>query len=298
MAYHSIPAKLAEALGEAARIVNDPEPVTVAGDLRLGVDLGTSDVVSVVVDASGWPVAVCLEWADVVRDGVVLNFFGAVNIVRRQIADLQAKLGVTFREAATSYPPGTDPRISANVLEAAGLEVSAVIDEPSAVAHLLALDSAAIVDIGGGTTGIAVLREGQVIYSGDEPTGGRHVTLTIAGGRNVSMEEAEAVKLREGATVWPQVRPVFEKMADIVRSHLAGHEVDALYLAGGSCALPGVCDLFKREFPRHAVVLPENPLFLTPLAIASYAGGQLPEPATEQQTAKGRKTKNGKGGGR
>ncbi|WP_232752201.1 hypothetical protein, partial [Streptococcus pneumoniae] len=33
----------------------------------LGVDLGTCDVVSMVVDRDGLPVAVCLDWADVVR---------------------------------------------------------------------------------------------------------------------------------------------------------------------------------------------------------------------------------------
>lgn len=265
-----IPGWLAKSLNKAAAIVNDPKPVKAEGALRVGVDLGTSDVVTMAVDKNNSPVAVCLEWADVVRDGVVLNFHGAATIVRRQMEALKAKLGRTFASVNTSFPPGTDPRISVNVLEAAGLEVAAVIDEPSAVANLLALDRAAVVDIGGGTTGIAVLRDGKVIYSGDEPTGGRHVTLTIAGANGITLEEAEAMKIERGAEVWPMVRPVFEKMADIVRTHIAGREVGALYLSGGSCALPGVRGLFRDEFPNHAVVLPDNPLFLTPLAIAAY----------------------------
>jgi len=179
---------------------------------------------------------------------------------------------VEFTSAATSYPPGTDPRISVNVLEAAGLEVSGVIDEPSAVAGLLRLDHAAVVDIGGGTTGIAVLRGGKVVYSADEPTGGRHATLTIAGNNGSSLEEAEALKIAHGKQVWPIVRPVFEKMADIVRRHLRGHDVDILYLSGGSCAQPGVQELFQQEFPGYSIVLPPHPLFLTPLAIAAYTG--------------------------
>ena len=267
---HSIPDWLATALNKAAAIVNDPAPVKVRGPLRLGIDLGTSDVVSMVLDEDNMPVAVCLEWADVVRDGIVLNFYGAASIVRRQREALQARLGVEFTHANTSYPPGTEPRISVNVIEAAGLEVAEIIDEPSAVAHLLALDRAAVVDIGGGTTGIAVLEKGKVIYSGDEPTGGRHVTLTVAGANSISLEDAEALKIERGGEVWPMVRPVFEKMADITRAHLAGHSVDTLYLSGGSCALPGVRDLFRYEFPDLAIVLPENPIFLTPLAIAAY----------------------------
>ncbi len=267
---HDVPDWLAACLNRAAAVVNDPTPAPASGALRLGIDLGTSDVVSMALDENNRPVAVCLEWADVVRDGVVLNFFGAADIVRRQLAALRDKLGVEFATASTSYPPGTDPRISVNVLEAAGLEVEAVIDEPSAVANLLALDRAAVVDIGGGTTGIAVLRGGRVVYSGDEPTGGRHASLTIAGSNKLSLEEAEALKIAQGKAVWPIVRPVFEKMADIVRQHIKGHDVDALYLSGGSCALPGVRDLFRQEFPDHAVVLPDNPIYLTPLAIAAY----------------------------
>lgn len=56
---------------------------------------------------------------------------------------------------------GTDPRISINVLESAGLEVSHVLDEPTAVADLLQLDNAGVVDIGGGTTGIAIVKRAR-----------------------------------------------------------------------------------------------------------------------------------------
>jgi ethanolamine utilization protein EutJ len=277
---NAVPAWLGESLNIAAGIVNDPSQVRVPGALRLGIDLGTSDVVSMALDSDNKPVAVCLEWADVARDGVVLNFYGAVGIIRQQLSALRDKLGVEFTAAATSYPPGTDPRISANVLEAAGLELSGIIDEPSAVAGLLALDRAAVVDIGGGTTGIAVLRGGKVVYSGDEPTGGRHATLTIAGSNGSSLEEAEALKIASGKRVWPIVRPVFEKMADIVRQHIRGHDIEALYLSGGSCALPGVRELFQEEFPEYAIVLPDHPIFLTPLAIAAY------RPETEGRQAR------------
>jgi ethanolamine utilization protein EutJ len=265
---------LAPRLDGALARMNDTRPVKVSGPLRLGIDLGTSDIVSMVLDMNDEPVAVCLDWADVVRDGVVWDYFGAVGIVRNQLASLQKRLGIVFEEASTSFPPGTDPRISVNVIEAVGLRVTQVIDEPSAVAALLGIQQAAVVDIGGGTTGIAVVRDGRVVYSGDEPTGGHHVSLTLAGNRGISLEEAEVAKRNDGHAVWPIVKPVFEKMCDIVRQHLAGHEVSELYLSGGSCAMPGVAELFASEFPYLVVHLPSQPLFLTPLSIAACRRGE------------------------
>ncbi len=173
-------------------------PAATESPLWLGVDLGTCDVVSMVVDREGQPVAVCLDWADVVRDGIVWDFFGAVTIVRRHLDTLEQQFGRRFSHAATSFPPGTDPRISINVLESAGLEVSHVLDEPTAVADLLQLDNAGVVDIGGGTTGIAIVKKGKVTYSADEATGGHHISLTLAGNRRISLEEAEQYKRGHG----------------------------------------------------------------------------------------------------
>lgn len=255
----------------AHALMNDCTPADPEPGMVLGIDLGTSDVVSVVVDTEARPLAVCLDWADVVRDGIVWDFFGAVTILRRHLDMLETIFGQRFTEAATSYPPGTDPRISVNVLEAAGLNVTGVCDEPSAVAHLLQLDRAAVVDIGGGTTGIAVVEGGRVIYSGDEPTGGHHISLTLAGNLRMALEDVDVIKKTQGKEIWPVVKPVFEKMSDIVRDHLKGHDVQDLYLSGGSCTMPGVQGLFAHEFPQHRVHLPAHPIYLTPLAIAACA---------------------------
>lgn len=246
------------------------KPEHISNDWFLGIDLGTCNIVSIVIDKDANPIATRLDQADVVRDGIVWDFFGAVAIVKKQLASLQQQLGVEFTTAATSYPPGTDPRISVNVLEAVGLKVTHIVDEPSAVANMLRLKSAAVVDIGGGTTGIAVIKDGKVVYSGDEATGGHHVSLTIAGSLNLSIEEAETKKKQQGTEIWPIVKPVFEKMADIVKDHLKNYQVDEIYLSGGSCALPGVGTLFEQLFPKQKVILPSLPIFITPLAIAAY----------------------------
>ena len=82
-------------LQKAATLCNQT-PAASDSPLWLGVDLGTCDVVSMVVDSDGQPVAVCLDWADVVRDGIVWDFFGAVTIVRRHLDTLEQQLGCRF----------------------------------------------------------------------------------------------------------------------------------------------------------------------------------------------------------
>lgn len=258
-------------LDKAAAILNDETPVQVAGPVFMGVDLGTADVVVMALDATGTPVAAFLEWAEVVRDGVVLDYLGAVAIVRRLTAKVEKRLGREIRRASTSYPPGTDPRLSTHILETAGLEVTATADEPSCVAALFHLDATAVVDVGGGTTGTAVTRDGAVIFSDDEPSGGRHITLSIAGHFDLSFEEAERCK-RDPARqdILGLARPTLQRISDIVAGHIRGHRVECILLTGGPCCLPGAAEVFAAELGLP-VLLPSQPLLLTPLAIASLA---------------------------
>ena len=255
----------------AESIVNDESPGRISGNWQVGIDLGTADIVLTIVDEKGSPLAVFMEWAEVVRDGIVLDFYGATQIVKRLVEKAEQKLSVTIERAITSYPPGTDPRISGNVIESAGLEVAAIIDEPSSVVNLLGIKDGAVVDIGGGTTGISVVKDGRIIYTADEPTGGRHATLVIAGNKGISYDEAEKIKTNGSAdSIMPLIRPVFEKMADIAREHLEDKGITTIYLAGGSSCFKGIDTIFRRELDGMEIILPYNPLYLTPLAIASY----------------------------
>jgi ethanolamine utilization protein EutJ len=254
-----------------AALVNVVEPLaTPPSGFQVGVDLGTADIQTIAVDADGNPLAALLDWADVVRDGVVVDYAGACAIVRRQLAMLEQRLGISVTEVMTSFPPGTDPRISTNVVEAAGVEVLGVIDEPSSVAALLGIRDGAVVDVGGGTTGTAIVSSGRVVASMDDATGGRHISLCLAGHLGVALEEAEQRKREGGDGVIDIVRPVVQKMADVVRRHIDGFDVSTLYLTGGSCCLPGFHQVFAAEFSAIEVVLPQEPLYLTPLAIANY----------------------------
>lgn len=256
-------------LEKASSILNREEPVVVREPVSVGIDLGTADVVLMALDAEGEPVAAFLEWAEVVRDGVVVDYSGAIDITRAMVDKARKKLGLEITRAATSFPPGTEPRLSTNILEAACLEVTGVLDEPSCVASLLKLDNAAVVDIGGGTTGTAVVQEGKVVFSADEATGGRHISLVLAGHYGISFEEAEVLKRKpENHDVLNLVRPTLQRIADIVGNHIRGHGVQHVILSGGTCCLSGAAQILASEIGLP-VTLPSQPLLLTPLAIAA-----------------------------
>jgi hypothetical protein len=95
---------LSPRLQKAAALCNQA-PAASESPLWLGIDLGTCDVVSMVVDRDGQPVAVCLDWADVVRDGIVWDFFGAVTLVRRHLATLEQQLGCRFTMRRPRFRP-------------------------------------------------------------------------------------------------------------------------------------------------------------------------------------------------
>ncbi len=252
-------------------IINNEKPAKLKSDYKVGVDLGTSDIVVIVIDENDNIAAAFMEWADVVKDGIVVDYWKAVNIVTSLIKKAENKCGIKIKSVNTSFPPGTDPYISINVIKAAGLEVEAIIDEPSSFAALLSLENGAVVDIGGGTTGISVVQNKSVVYTGDEPTGGHHLSLTIAGNQKISLEEAELMKRKDvRGELKPIILPVFEKMTEIVKEHITNFNVDRIFLTGGTCCFPGIDNVFKEKFPDKHIILPYNPLYSTPLAITSY----------------------------
>lgn len=240
--------------------------------LYAGVDLGTSNIVTAVVDGQGRPVAGALTQSrSSVRDGVVLDYVGAITILREQIGRLRAA-GVSVEAASAAYPPGISSRdreAFANVLQAVGLRVVSLIDEPTAASLVLEITDGCVIDIGGGTTGISLIEDGEIVYTADEATGGHHVDLVLAGHYGVPVEEAELIKLDPSRRdeVALLVRPVFEKVASIARTHLRGRSPDTLYLVGGTSCFPGIGDVIANETGLR-VALPVDPLLVTPLGIA------------------------------
>lgn len=240
---------------------------------RCGVDLGTACVVVAVIDENDQPVAGRAQYAEVVRDGMVVDYFGAVQMIRRMKQELEQELGVDeLLYAAAAIPPGTgelDGGVVKNVVESAGFEMTNLLDESSAANAVLQIENGAIVDIGGGTTGISVLRDGKVVYTADEATGGTHFTLSLAGAMRVPFEEAERYKRNPAhhAEILPILKPVVEKVASIINRHVAGKDVKEIYLVGGTSCLTGIEGIIEAQtgIPTYK---PKNPLFATPLGIA------------------------------
>jgi len=257
----------------AAALAHPVKPIQ--GELYTGVDLGTAYIVLAVVDGAGQPVAGALEFAQVVKDGLVVDFRGAVNTVRKLKRQLEEELGVELVKAATAYPPGTggsDRRAIKYVAESAGFEVLGSVDEPTAANAVLGITNGAVVDIGGGTTGTAIFRAGEVVAVADEPTGGTQFTLVIAGAMKIPFEEAEQIKkdsAREDE-LQPLIKPVMQKVAHIIRGHIRGHRIERIYLVGGTSCNKYLGPIVAEE-TQVEVSKPDNPFLVTPLGIALYA---------------------------
>ena len=250
----------------------NPRKVSPTEPLYVGVDLGTAYIVVVVVNAKREPVACAMRFAQVVRDGLVVDYAGGARIVRELTEELEERLGRKLENAAIAVPPGTSERDCAthrHVAEAAGYRVTALLDEPTAANSVLQVRDGAIVDIGGGTTGIALLQDGKVVYVADEPTGGTHVSLVLAGNYDIPFDEAEDLKkdVSRHKELLPVVRPVIEKMAAIVKKHIQGRKVSALYLVGGTCCLADMESIIQKD-TGVPTFKPANPFLVTPLGIA------------------------------
>ncbi len=266
------PAHLSEeSLRRFAELVRTGETDEATGPLRLGVDLGTANIVVSVVDSLERPVAGGWVHSRVVRDGVVVDWAGATQAVRRLKQDVEQRLGHRFDAASVSIPPGIsdgDIKVFSNVANAAGLDVTEVVDEPVAAARALGIGDGCVIDIGHGTTGVSVLSAGRVLSSVDEATGGHHMTMVLAGAYGLPYDEAEALKvdpIRQN-DVAGVIRPTLEKMASIAAAALNGMDVPMVYLVGGSSSFPTAPDVFAATLGRP-VVRPIEPLFVTPLGI-------------------------------
>ena len=262
-----------DAILEFAELIRGKKANAYTGELKVGVDLGTANIVIAVVDENNRPIAGATQSASVVRDGIVVDYLGASQIVRKLKGEVEGILGIdlTYAKAATAIPPGIlagNTKIISNVVDSADFVVTNVVDEPTAAATVLGIKNGAVVDVGGGTTGISILKDGEVIFTADEATGGTHMSLVLAGFHHISFEEAEELKRNEEQRkIFPIIKPVVEKMASIVNRFISGYDVDVIYVVGGAC----IFDDFEKVFEAETgikTIKPVEPLLVTPLGIA------------------------------
>lgn len=171
------------------------------------------------------------------------------------------------------------------------LDVDGVVAAPyaSGLAALVDDESelgAVCIDIGGGTSTLAIFSEGNLVHVDAIPVGGHHVTMDIAQGLSLRLEEAERLKTLHGSAISasrddrdtltihpvghedgsaPQViprttlntiiRPRVDEILEMVRDRLvasgfAGRVGRRVVLTGGGSQLTGMVDVARHVFAR------------------------------------------------
>lgn len=140
-----------------------------------------------------------------------------------------------------------------------GIVIVQAVAEPFAVAAGVLgttahFPDAVIIDVGGGSTDVAVIRQGHVSDTRSLPVGGRSFTRSLARYFGLDMDEAESMKLDYGAGLLDEslVRAVDDIFAedikifvdalsiglgDLAQGHPLPHN---LFLCGGGAHLPGL----------------------------------------------------------
>ena len=225
--------KVNKYIKEFEKTITKPKTNFDKSKFYVGVDLGTANIVITILDKNGKPVAGATQRSRVVRDGIVVDFMGAISIVRKLKENLEEKLGIEIREAYTAIPPGVEQgsvKAIVNVIESAGIDVLKVADEP---------------------------------------TGGTHMTLVLAGSYGVDFETAEDIKTdkKKEKEIFVQITPVLQKMASIVKKYIKDYNVKDVFLVGGACSFDGSEEIFKKELGLN-IYKPYMPIYITPIGIA------------------------------
>jgi len=187
-------------------------------------------------------------------------------------------------EVVTHVVTGITSQIESidRVVTLAGRKVSEMVVQPLAsgigVTTNESLEAGCVViDIGGGTTGVAVFANGAIAYTASIPIGGLHVTSDLSALLKVSLDEAERLKTMHGAALSlaaadgevievkqkdePEPRPMQRRvLCEIIESrmreivHLVQKQIEmsglngqlpaGAFITGGGSMLPAVGTLF------------------------------------------------------
>jgi cell division protein FtsA len=208
------------------------------------------------------------------REYVVDNQDGIRDPIGMSGVRLQARVNLVT--AATSCVQNV-----VRCVERCGLQVAEVVLEPLASADAVLSDDekeigVAVIDIGGGTTDIAVYVDGAIVHTAVIPLGGSHVTSDIAVGLRTPLVAAEKIKKKYGCAlselvdaeetmevpavggreaqvlsreilvriIQPRVEEIFDHIKrELIRSGYMDSIAAGVVLTGGTTLLQGVPEL-------------------------------------------------------
>lgn len=96
-------------------------------------------------------------------------------------------------------------------VDQAGLEIDGIIFAPLATAKAITTKAqretgVIVIDLGAGSTNLAVFEEGELLHAASLPVGSKHITNDIAIGLRKNLDVAEAIKLKYGSTIPENIR--------------------------------------------------------------------------------------------
>jgi cell division protein FtsA len=201
---------------------------------------------------------------------------------------LASSFGVDMHVVTTDAAPARNLTLA---VERCHLVVEAMVAGPYVASLATLADDeadlgAAVIDMGAGTTTVAVFADGRFVHADGFALGGRHVTLDIARGLGINLQDSERIKTLYGsvlaggaderdmitvptvggedreaprvvsrATLTRIIKPRTEEILEILRDRLAASPFAAeprgrIVLTGGACQLTGLADLATRVFGR------------------------------------------------
>jgi hypothetical protein len=118
-----------QTMRQAADSLARPRHIDPAVPIKVGSTSAQPSPMIMITDENGKPLAAANKFADVVRDGIVWVFAGAMAVVRELKDRLEAATGRTLSTGSVTIPPGvsiSDGRAHHYVLEGVGIECTAV----------------------------------------------------------------------------------------------------------------------------------------------------------------------------
>jgi len=96
-------------------------------------------------------------------------------------------------------------------VDQAGLEIDGIVFAPLATAKAITTKQqretgVTVIDLGAGSTNIAVFEEGELLHAASLPIGSKHITNDIAIGLRKNLDVAEAIKLKYGSVIPENIR--------------------------------------------------------------------------------------------